>query len=147
MGINRTSIFLHTFVSSLGVSVGAVSGTNRSVVLFERCPECVVNGLSTPVAIEEGELKGTRGRGRRKNFLHGLVSNASRSPQAHPRFFFHPRVKSKVEGREPGRATAWIGPQCVTSDISLVIWVGKAELPDHQGVNSAREKRRSVRFA
>jgi len=35
MGINRISIFLHTFASSSGVSVGGVRESNEAWVLLE----------------------------------------------------------------------------------------------------------------
>ena len=65
MGINRISIFLHTFASSSGVSVGGVSESNEAWVLFERCSRYVVCNFSS-AAIEKGEPKRARGSRRRK---------------------------------------------------------------------------------
>ena len=59
MGINRISIFLHTFASSSGVSVGGVSESNEAWVL-------VVCNFSSFAAIEKGEPRRARGsRGRK----------------------------------------------------------------------------------
>ena len=102
MGTKQTYIFLHAFAFSSGVSE-----SNGSVVFFERCPGCGVDGLSTLAAIEMGKLKGKRGRRRRKNSLHGSVLKksaygfAGNAKQLED--FFHSRVKSKMEGNPVGR--------------------------------------------